>query len=120
MKTTQNKILGTVNEERVITKGPSRNVIQISMEIKAVHYMLLKLLAAQWNISIPELLELFVEKMFSRDYVKIKTIVDSLWRDKIGIFEIQAYLLSGERNEQRIKWLHNLKKSTRSNEGPNQ
>lgn len=102
----KSNILCEVAENRGKSDGPKPKSVMVTMELGAVHYVFLKVLGSQWLLDFPSVLELFVEKVFPREFTKFKTIVYTLLQHEIGITDIVTYLIAGERNEKRIIWLH--------------
>lgn len=102
----KSNILLEVTERRGKSDGPKPKSVMITMELGVVHYAFLKVLASQWLLDFPSVLELFVERIFPREFIKFKTIVYTLLRHEMGITDIVTYLIAGERNEKRIIWLH--------------
>lgn len=110
------KVLYEVTEQAKPTYGPEKKVVRVTMEIGVAHYVFLKVLGSQWMVEFPDIVELFVERIFPREFIKFQTIVYTLLRRGMGISDIVTYLIAGERNEERIIWLHKQRNPSPGND----
>lgn len=101
-----------IDIKRIRRRGPFAHVTKISFEIKTSHYAFLEAFAAQFNTTVPQAIEMIIERVFIRDFVKFKTITEHLLRRGMGISDLIAYLKLGERNEERIWFLFNKSRET--------
>lgn len=111
----EGRVVDKTTLKRMATKGRKPNkLVTVTLNIRGEHYVFLKTLASQWHMEVPNLIEFMVERIFPRDFIKFKTIVHNLFLSGMGISDILSYILMGERNEERILWLHSKKQKERN------
>lgn len=93
--------------ERKQKQGRQAKTVKVSMLVNVETYALLEIFAKQFDISIPHALELIFTRVFPRDIAKLKTQIHYLLKNNMEFADILNYLKLGERNENRILWLHN-------------